>query len=298
MYPFAGGPTVPIPRTAHRSAFTLVELLVVIAIIAILIGLLLPAVQMVREAAARTRCSNNLKQLTLALHEYATTNGQFPPGYKAPGGGVGWGWGAYILPCVEQQALATALGVPEGQFGNGGSFAPPTPLTQTRLSVFLCASDTGPDLNTLKRNHAKSNYRGVCGPSLPGLFVPDRDYGGVLFQNSKVRLVDIPDGTSNTLALGECMLDEATGHVAALWVGMGSSVGAVYVSDCYWSVDDGAFRINGPGPQAFGSRHTGGGALFGFCDGAVRFIRDSADVTKVQMMAGRKDGKVVNPEDP
>ena len=136
---------------------------------------------------------------------------------------MGWGWGAYVLPFVEQQSLGSALGVPDAVFGNGVSSAPPSPLTQTRLAVFLCPSDTGPDLNTLKRDHAKSNYRGICGPSIPLIFVANTDYGGVLFQNSKIRFTDIPDGTSNTLALGECVLDEATGHVAAVWVGMDSS---------------------------------------------------------------------------
>jgi prepilin-type N-terminal cleavage/methylation domain-containing protein/prepilin-type processing-associated H-X9-DG protein len=279
----------------RRSAFTLVELLIVIAIVAILIGLLLPAVQKVRESAARAKCSNNLKQLSLALHNYASTYGVFPPGYKAPGYGVGWGWGSFILPFVEQPALYAALGVPDQPFGDGVSSAPPTPLTQTPLSVFVCPSDNGPALNPLKRYHAKSNYRGICGPTIPLYFYPDSDYGGVLFQNSKVRIMDITDGTANTLALGECMSDEALGYVAAIWVGMDLSLGSVYVSDCFWSVDDDQFRINGPGPQAFGSRHPGG-AQFGFCDGSVRFIRDTADVRKVQILAGRNDGLIADPD--
>src|SRR5262249_40673511 len=158
------------------------------------------------------------KQLTLALHSYASTTDAFPPGYRAPQIDVGWGWGAFLLPFVEQQALADGLGVPARKFGAGANPVPPTPLTQTRLEVFIRPSDTGPDLNVLKRNHAKSNYRGVCGPSLPELFVPDTDYGGVLFHNSRIRITDIVDGTSTTLALGECTLDEPTGHVAALWV--------------------------------------------------------------------------------
>jgi prepilin-type N-terminal cleavage/methylation domain-containing protein/prepilin-type processing-associated H-X9-DG protein len=281
-----------IPR--HVRGFTLIELLVVIAIIAVLIGMLLPAVQKVREAAARTRCMNNLKQLTLAIHNYATAHGAFPPGYKAPGFAVGWGWGAYILPYVEQQPLYDALGVVNLTFGGGANPAPPSALTQARLAAFLCPSDTGPDLNSLKRYHAKSNYRGICGPTLPLVFVPDRDYGGVLYQNSKVRLSDISDGTSTTFAMGECVLDEPGGKVAALWAGMDSSAtGTVYVSDVFWSVDDGDFRINGPGPQAFGSRHTDG-ASFGFCDGSVRFVRDTADPQKVQILAGRNDGLVAD----
>jgi prepilin-type N-terminal cleavage/methylation domain-containing protein len=287
---------MPQARIRRQAAFTLVELLVVIAIIATLIGLLLPAVQKVRESASRIHCANNLKQLTLSLHNYASTFERLPPGYKAQGYGVGWGWAAHILPFVEQQGLATALGVPDQTFGDGVSFASSTPLTQTHLALFVCPSDTGPDLNPFKRNHAKSNYRGVCGPTDPLIFIPDFDFGGVLYQNSKIRLTDISDGTSNTLALGECMLDETTGHVAAVWAGMDSSVGnVVYISDCFWSVGVGDFQINGPGPQAFSSRHTGG-ALFGFCDGGVRFIRDTADPTKVQILAGRADGLIANPD--
>jgi prepilin-type N-terminal cleavage/methylation domain-containing protein/prepilin-type processing-associated H-X9-DG protein len=273
--------------------FTLVELLVVIAIIAVLIGLLLPAVQKVREAASRVKCANNLKQLALGLHNYALTHETFPPAYKAPGFEVGWGWGSFTLPFLEQQPLYNQLALPSSTFGTGMGPVPPTPLTQVSLAVFICPSDTGPALNPLKRFYAKSNYRGTNGPGAPLVFIPDFDYGGVLYQNSKTRLTDVTDGTSNTFLLGECMSDPTANKVAAIWAGMDLSGPVVYVSDVFWGMDTGDYRINGPGPQAYSSRHSGG-VQFAFCDGSVRFISETADPSKVQYLAGRNDGQVIS----
>src|SRR4051794_22115856 len=148
-----------------RAAFTLIELLVVIAIIAILIGLLLPAVQKVREAAARAKCQNNLKQIALGLHNYESANGCFPPGYRdtrpdtQPG--PGWGWPAFLLPYVEQSALHSQIDPEHTLLGNGLDIATPTPQTLTRLSVYVCPSDSGPPTNANYDNHASANYRGI-----------------------------------------------------------------------------------------------------------------------------------------
>jgi prepilin-type N-terminal cleavage/methylation domain-containing protein len=255
--------------TRRRSAFTLIELLVVIAIIAVLIGLLLPAVQKVREAAARTQCGNNLKQMCLALHSYALTYGRFPPAYEnrpanafdyAPG----WGWATLTLPFVEQSALYVQISpsaTGPNRFGGGANPAAPTPITQTPLKLYRCPSDTGPDQNPFRNNHATSNYRAVCGTdNTPGgRFHTNEDRGGAMFQNSKVRIEDILDGTSNTIALGECMFDEQTTKWAALWPGMiGVYNGAMMISCVMWHLDENTARINGSAPQAFSSRHPGG----------------------------------------
>jgi prepilin-type N-terminal cleavage/methylation domain-containing protein len=222
-------------RPKHRSAFTLIELLVVIAIIAVLIGLLLPAVQKVREAANRVQCSNNLKQLGLGLHNYALTRGRFPPAYEALGENPGWGWGSLLLPFVEQTPLYNALGVATRRFGDGANPALPAanPATQTPLPLFRCPSDAGPVLNDLRLNFAMSHYRAVAGfldlqTGFP--FYPDLDMGGVMFQNSKIRPIDVTDGTSNTLALGECMYDKVTGRKAAIWCGMSGRSGGRFTS--------------------------------------------------------------------
>jgi prepilin-type N-terminal cleavage/methylation domain-containing protein/prepilin-type processing-associated H-X9-DG protein len=134
-------------RKPKRHAFTLIELLVVIAIIAILIGLLLPAVQKVREAASRVQCKNNLKQIGLALHMYHDREGQLPPGYNASNptgpdytqdGGPGWGWASYILPDIEQGTIYKQIDFTKN-IGDPANAA----VRQQVINTYLCPSDGG-----------------------------------------------------------------------------------------------------------------------------------------------------------
>ena len=314
---------MPRPTTPRRrAAFTLIELLVVIAIIAILIGLLLPAVQKVREAAARMKCSNNLKQMCLGMHNHASAVGYFPPAYesKTPSYAPGWGWGAIILPYVEQDNLHRTLGVTTTTFG------PPSPpsistvasqvpggFSQTPLSIYRCPSDNGPATNRPRGEHGMSNYRAIMGPNGPdvnplyGFAIVNQDLGGVMFQNSSVRIEHISDGTSNTLAVGECKWDGRPNPTnpqdvvkrAAIWAGMtglrpapGATVNSLWISDVMWWMDQAAATVNGPAAQAFSSWHPGG-AMFGFCDGSVRFFRDGGDPLQLRWLAGRNDGRVI-----
>jgi prepilin-type N-terminal cleavage/methylation domain-containing protein len=314
------------PARARRPAFTLIELLVVIAIIAILIGLLLPAVQKVREAGYRVKCQNNIKQMCIGLHNYASQTGYFPPAYKAPPvgkpvppnmgssaqGRAGWGWGAIIMPQIEQQPLYDAARVLQAGslFGDGvtapGVAAIPdnaSPETRTPIPMFRCPSDIGPEQNPLRKNLAMSNYRAICGsPQTLGeftYFYDNVDFRGVLFHNSKVRFDMISDGTAHTLAIGECVFDlnykpPATGPKrAAAWAGMpGLFDGSVHISAVMWWVDEDSAKINGPAPQAFSSRHYGG-ALMGFCDGSVRMFREGGNVNLMKWLGARNDGKWV-----
>src|SRR5262249_41279724 len=161
-------------------------------------GLLLPAVQKVREAASRLSCTNNLKQIGLALHGYEHQFGSCPPGYVNRGGDIaptpGWGWPIFLLPYLEQGPLVRALGAQQSVLGNGPNPAPPTALTQTSLPIFRCPSDLGTPTNPFYDHHGTSNYRGVSGSGDLYGTPMKTDFGGLFYANSHVRFLDVTDG--------------------------------------------------------------------------------------------------------
>jgi prepilin-type N-terminal cleavage/methylation domain-containing protein len=291
-------------KSTSRPAFTLIELLVVIAIIAILIALLIPAVQRVRAAAAKVQCQNNLKQIGLAIHGYYNDYKYIPSAYVAPGFGPGWGWGATILPYLEQSPLFQSAGVGTQPFAlplDANNLGTPNAWTQIQLAVFRCPADVGPGLNDQRSLFATSNYRAVAGPNATGdetTIIVNKDYGGLMFQNSRIRMEQVFDGPSNTLMIGECSLDDPAGHWGAIWGGMRGTdaAGITHSSDVMWWVDPISAQINGTAPQAFSSQHLNG-AFFLFGDGSVRFARSGIDVNTIIWLAGRNDGVVVNPDD-
>jgi prepilin-type N-terminal cleavage/methylation domain-containing protein/prepilin-type processing-associated H-X9-DG protein len=261
-----------------RSAFTLIELLVVIAIIAILIGLLLPAVQKVREAAARTQCSNNLKQLGLACHMYQDSHKKLPAGWVTSSPGPvapspGWSWATIILPYIEQGPFYNSITAIYGGITTAGPSTMPPPsnptaLLQTSIPVYLCPSDGGGLLNTANFNgYAKVNY--VCNRWVLG---PDGNSNPAAYS-----VQSIPDGSSNTILIGER--------------DMTVNVGAVYIRHNNTSASFEGRVGRGLNPQpapgtifntgseqrlAYSSLHTGGCNIL-FADGSVHFVSASVD---------------------
>jgi prepilin-type N-terminal cleavage/methylation domain-containing protein len=356
-------------RSRLRPAFSLIELLVVIAVVAVLIGLLLPAVQKVRAAAAQMQCRNNLKQIGLALHNYESTNGHFPPGinrspnavtrgytFDPPYAGPYTGCLAYLLPYVEQDNVYRALkdvpgpslfalgttseawayrwgrfdyetsSVPASQVNGTGSGYPRA--INTRISTYLCPADPGLDnpscaplvFDALGGNSVpplgyyylfdwtysipgfgaefgRSNYMAMGGgfgnmdPNDAG----NRDllpYKGIFYSNSNTKVVEVTDGTANTLAFGEYLgglRRDGSRFAQASWMGSGW-IPAKYRLDPVW----------GPGGNdyhhlQFQGAHNGGRmVLFLYADGHVGAVGQETDWLVWLALSGMQDGKTVS----
>jgi prepilin-type processing-associated H-X9-DG protein len=301
---------------------------VVIAIIAILIGLLLPAVQKVREAAARISCANNLKQLGLAAQSYHGDYNQFPPGVNLPfttavAGGQSAGpvfpgrnesLFEFLLPYVEQGNVANQLNFGVNQYGNTlGQNAPGA----TKVKTFLCPSDVGPAQTTFVTG-GQTHYFGANSyggnPGVYGFFTTSMDQTGIFYINSSVSIPQITDGTSSTLMFGERnRVDPAYDRI------YGGGVGGSFAQRSGWAWTNtlpgfdylfgAAEPINWAIPptlasdpgfinedlrfSTYGSGHVNG-ANFTFSDGSVRFLTNGTSLLVLQQLSTRNGGEVVD----
>lgn len=282
----------------QTRGFTLVELLVVIAIIGILIALLLPAVQAAREAARRAQCTNNLKQIGLALHNYHDSSKSLPSGClrKVVASGAlsstAWGWNALIFPQLELQTLHDAIRVGRGSLWGTLDDASVLALMQKEISTLRCPSDTAPTVGGYRQINGKSltvsNY--VGNNSSDNIVIDDdATVGGLFVRDRAIRFADILDGLSNTFAVGErCWQFTAGGttyiSASAMPYGMANTDDNARQSDT-WGC--GLYKLNlagttqpdatigtNRGMRAWSSRHPGG-ANFLLADGSVRFVSET-----------------------
>jgi len=310
-----------------RVGFTLIELLVVIAIIAILIGLLLPAVQKVRQAAARMKCSNNLKQIGIAVHGYHDAFGKLPPGQfnrlhteptAPPAALATWeriGWAALILPYMEQEALLTRVRTDARTNNNYTLFQQSCANT---VPTYICPSDPNggrtPGVGNVAGHAAEgfhTNYLGCAGSTVFSAPATDGTaLNGVLFPLSTLTLVGIGDGTSNQLLASETLLspvsagDDRRGRIWNCWQGE-TLFSTIYppnttVADvCYSCPATPNTKApctaitNGNGAvQSARGLHNGGVNVV-LADGSVRFIPDGINPTIWTNLGSRNDGNAL-----
>ncbi len=335
-------------HSPRRPAFTLIELLVVIAIIAILIGLLLPAVQKVREAASRLKCQNNLKQIGLALHNYHDANGKLPLGNRG-GGGYGYNWRLFILPYMEQSSLYSKFDQTQSSWSNAMA-----PCDGVVIPNYRCPSTSLPEFavsmnpsGTTYSQVQRVTYVGISGAT-PDIFagsgyVESRQIagagttgcctggwttaGGPLVPNFAIKLTDITDGTSNTMAVSEqsdyltqtdgVKVDWQTGWhgwlIGTSEIGVPGGPNFANTDNRIFGLVSVRYQINqktgwpvggdcggrGVCPN-FGSNvplnstHTGG-VNAAFCDGSVHFLSDATPILTLAAISTRDDGLAINP---
>jgi type II secretory pathway pseudopilin PulG len=290
-------------------------LLVVIAIIGVLVALLLPAVQSAREASRRIKCSNNLKQMGIAMHMYHDTHNVFPAGARILNN---LAWNVFVLPFLEQQSLYLQCDQGTGAFNGGSNQDGPNKniLALNRLNVYLCPSSvvnvfaTHPSSTLIDgRRTFTKHYYGVMGPKIAGnnstyLFDPNPTgqggfaLQGILGRDSRVRMANVTDGSSNTLLLGEISNPGGDGASWVRGIAFGTTQSAANGMSASKNVNFGINVLLTPlsanqfNDISFSSYHVHG-AQFTLADGSVRYLSDNIN-SSVYKSAASQDGGEAN----
>ena len=309
-----------------RNGFTLVELLVVIAIIGVLVALLLPAVQAAREAARRSHCSNNLKQVGLAMHNYLSAKNTFPTGIfmylgppdapashcSNPGNSntyTGWSWSTFILPYLEEMTTYQRIDFKENTYAGPKSFK----AGGTFISSYVCPSDpegaglvhccsTPPNGTDPREDLARTNMAGVSDSrdwSCASSGFPRLDGNGMLFNRSQIRPRHITDGTSKTLIVGEIVglskLANApfTGMFWPTWNIMHTANGINLPLRPDFASLPGADSPWNVSTMSFASHHPAG-CHFAFADGSVMFVNETINDSLLAALTTRDGGEIVD----
>ena len=284
-------------RVRRRSGFTLIELLVVISIISVLIGLLLPAVQVAREAARRAQCLNHLKQIGLALHNYHDVHDALPSGYTYTPGyrSGGFGWATMLLPHMEQAPLfqATNFDLPPWSMQN-------VTVCLTRLGGHLCPSDLESQQGQLDREGFRftmGSYVACFGPG--DLDEDPLDRRGVFSRNSSTRLADVTDGLSHTVFAGErfngrFQTFSTGGHLFAETIWVGAIKEEPDDDHGHTTMFQAGHTPSSPemDDRDAASRHADG-AHIGLGDGSVRLTKNTIDLKIYRALSSRAGGEVV-----
>ncbi len=307
----ASSPTFLPPR--RKQGFTLIELLVVIAIIAVLISLLLPAVQQAREAARRTQCRNNVKQTMLAFHNYHDTHKGFPNRYSLNGTTLngGHGWGLKLLPFLDQTPLFNAWNTSKSFFDPENKS-----VTMTPVGAYICPSAPGgPRVMNISSGSATPTNTGIASDYV--VFHQISTTGSAATCNpcntaapktagTVTAIAEITDGTSNTIMMaeqagrpdyyiGRTKQPSNTAMTNPLFWGNWTSYQSVTAQgwdDSAVPKAGGIHTMNWSNSQGVYSFHTGG-AMFGMCDGSVRFIGENISLTLLIALWTKDGGETV-----